>query len=332
MELIAKTQSERLIGPIAVSAEYDPASDLRESHTDCAGVQFRVLHTNGLVLIDVRSEVADCITTSLSFDSYIVAMVFHLDGDVRIITDDNGYENPMRLRNKEHNAELINGDRLDIRYEPGRMINSFIVLLSREFCLRILPQGPGKHNRVLNAINMGKRDKLSAGYMNLSQDMKRIIDDVRNCSRKGSFQRLCLEIKIAELLLLQFEQQQLQHAEQVERPLLHDADLERISEAKNILTDNYIHPPTIKDLALLIGMNETKLKAGFKNIYNSTIHAYTHRLRMQKAYQLLAKQHLLLKEVALQVGYRKPANFTAAFNVFFGIHPQKINHAKDVNI
>jgi len=42
---------------------------------------------------------------------------------------------------------------------------------------------------------------------------------------------------------------------------------------------------------------------------------------MQKAHELLTQKNLLLKEIAMQVGYQKPSNFTNAYKDFFGIHP-----------
>ncbi|MGO3161913.1 AraC family transcriptional regulator [Sphingobacterium sp. JB170] len=331
MELIASNLNGSKVAAITVSDGYDLGSELIEHpihHGDSFDEQFRLFHTDGLILIDVHSEVVEQITACLSFNSHIVAMVFHLEGDVNIMTTGGNHDVSIRMHGDEHNVEVINSKMLKVAYEPGAPVNSFIVLLSRGFCLRVMPQEHDRHNKLLSAVNEGNQSRLSPEFAPLSQDMKRIIENVRNCSRKGSFHRLCLEIKIAELLMLQLEQQYSLHAEQIERPMLHNADMEKIEEAKRILEVHYIQPPTIKDLALTVGLNETKLKADFKRIYNSTIHAYTQRIRMQKAHQLLTQKNLLLKEIALQVGYQKPSNFTAAFKEFFGVHPGDIGSIK----
>ncbi|MGO1669569.1 MAG: helix-turn-helix transcriptional regulator [Sphingobacterium sp.] len=332
MELTASNLNGTKIAAIAVSDGYDLGSELVENPIPNGYLfdeQFRFFHTDGLILIDGHSEVTQQITASLSFSSHIVAIVFHLEGNVNILTTGSGQDVSIRLHGDEHNVEVFDSKKLDIVYEPGATVNSFIVLLSREFCLRVMPQEHKRHDKLLNAVNDGTRSRLSPEFAPLGQDMKRIIENVRNCSRKGSFHRLCLEIKIAELLMLQLEQQYSLHAVQIERPILHDEDMGKIEEAKRILEGHYIQPPTIKDLALTVGLNETKLKADFKRTYNSTIHAYTQRIRMQKAHQLLTQKNLLLKEVARQVGYQKPSNFTAAFKEFFGIHPGDIGSIKE---
>ena len=324
MELIFNNRKMAEKASFAVTDGYNLGSDLKELFLGDGGIsdgQFRVFHTDGLILIDIHSQFSQRAALNVSFNNSVVAMLFHLDGDARIVERGVNHDSEIKLQRGKHNFEVFNSGNLKLLIEPVLSVNSFIILLSQEFCLRIMPQDYDSQDRLVKAVKEGHRISLSPEFALMGQDMKQIIEKVRNCSRKGSFHRLCLEIKIAELLMLQLEQQASMHSEQLAGPTMHDADVEKIEEAKNILEDQYIQPPTIKDLAGMVGLNETKLKTNFKKTFHSTIHAYTQRIRMQKAHELLTQKNLLLKEIAIQVGYQKPSNFTYAYKEFFGIHP-----------
>lgn len=97
-------------------------------------------------------------------------------------------------------------------------------------------------------------------------------------------------------------------------------DLARLHEARRLLVDTLAEPLTIPLLARAVGINSSKLKAGFRLLYGSTIHEYVLHARMQRAQQLLA-QGLPVNEVAQQVGYQHASSFSAAFTRHHGYPP-----------
>src|SRR5690606_609611 len=222
-------------------------------------------------LIDVHSHLSQRATANLSFKDNVLLIVFHLEGDVRIMDVESSHDAGLKLQRGEHKFEIFNANNLKIIYEPALMLNSFIVVLSPEFIHRIIPHNYSNQDDLIKAVMDGDRISLPLDFAPLSLDMKQIIEKVRNCSRKGSFHRLCLEIKIAELLMLQLEQQASWHSEQLARPAMHDADIEKIAEAKNIMEDQSIPPSTIKDPAGMVRINEPKLKTNFTYAFHSSM-------------------------------------------------------------
>lgn len=99
-------------------------------------------------------------------------------------------------------------------------------------------------------------------------------------------------------------------------------DLNRIYEARDYLAQRYVKPPSIPELARLVGINQTKLKAGFREVIGATIFRYVLQLRMQRAAELLLTREYNVAEVAYKVGYDYPANFTHAFKRFYGHLPR----------
>ena len=100
-------------------------------------------------------------------------------------------------------------------------------------------------------------------------------------------------------------------------------DLKRIYAARDHLAQHYASPPTIPQLARMVGMNQTKLKAGFKQTFQQTIYAYILQRRMEATAQLLVEREFSVAEIAYRVGYDYPANFSCAFKRYYGCSPRQ---------
>lgn len=99
-------------------------------------------------------------------------------------------------------------------------------------------------------------------------------------------------------------------------------ELNCIYETRDYLAQHFVAPPTISKLARMVGINQTKLKAGFKQALGMTIYQYIVKLRMEQASALLLDDEHSISSVAYQVGYDYPANFTIAFKKHFGVLPR----------
>ena len=101
-------------------------------------------------------------------------------------------------------------------------------------------------------------------------------------------------------------------------------DVNGIYEARDYLTQHYRNPPKIPELARMVGLNQTKLKAGFREVTKLTIYSYITKCRMERAADLLQNGNYGIAEVAYEVGYDYPANFTSAFKKFYGRLPRNV--------
>jgi AraC family transcriptional activator of pyochelin receptor len=99
--------------------------------------------------------------------------------------------------------------------------------------------------------------------------------------------------------------------------------VKKIRLAKKIIIEKMADPPTITELAKEIGLNEYRLKEGFKNIYGTTVFKYLNDYRLDVARQLLEQDHVKVNEAAYQIGYTNPSHFIAAFRKKFGVTPKK---------
>ncbi len=101
-------------------------------------------------------------------------------------------------------------------------------------------------------------------------------------------------------------------------------ELELASKTKDILLQDFISPPTIKEIAHLCATNESKLKKVFKKVYQITLYGYVQKLRLEEANLLLKEKNLTIGEIAKKVGYRHQGHFSKLFFATYGVYPKAL--------
>jgi AraC-like DNA-binding protein len=150
--------------------------------------------------------------------------------------------------------------------------------------------------------------------------MERIIHEIKNAPYTGHLKGLYLEAKSVELFL-----QQVQQFDLPEKPLrLTPADTARLHAVKSYIDQHYGEVCSISSLARMAGINQTKLKTGFKALFSHTVFGYVSDIRLQQAKQLLQDQKMPVNEVAELAGYKHPHHFSAAFKRKFGVLPREL--------
>ncbi|MCG9891790.1 MAG: AraC family transcriptional regulator [Thermosynechococcaceae cyanobacterium MS004] len=153
-------------------------------------------------------------------------------------------------------------------------------------------------------------------------EMQLILQQILHCPYQGAIKQMYLEGKVLELAALQFMQLAIG-----DRPLPNHAnfnrdDLERLHQAKAILREEFEHPPSILSLARRVGLNDFKLKQGFRQVFGTTVFGCLHDYRMEIACQLLAEGQLSVQQVARAIGYAHAGYFAKAFKQKFGMNPK----------
>jgi len=98
-------------------------------------------------------------------------------------------------------------------------------------------------------------------------------------------------------------------------------DRKRLVVARERLLQDLSDPPTIAELARETGLNQLKLKRGFKAMFGHSVYALFQRERMDRARQLLQRHGVA--ETAMMVGYSNASHFSAAFRKQFGVLPRE---------
>jgi AraC-like DNA-binding protein len=149
----------------------------------------------------------------------------------------------------------------------------------------------------------------------------RLLEEILHADSRGATRQLFLEAKGLELLALLVDELEL--VSQAMSPL-GQRDLERLECARLVLLSRIESPPSLPELARHVGLNEVKLKTGFRTLFGTSAFAYLRAERMELARRLLAQRGLSVTEVALRVGYANPSKFALAFRKHFGFPPSAL--------
>ena len=104
---------------------------------------------------------------------------------------------------------------------------------------------------------------------------------------------------------------------------LTDADIERLTLVRDTILKNIRYHYTIPYLAHTAGINEFKLKIGFKALFGQPVFDFLTDHRMRLATQLMQTNNYSIGEIAHRCGYSHSTNFCAAFRRRFGMRPSE---------
>ncbi|WP_316845270.1 AraC family transcriptional regulator [Pedobacter psychrodurus] len=164
--------------------------------------------------------------------------------------------------------------------------------------------------------------EISSENLPISLAMHSCINDIMNCHFTGGLKLLFLQSKCLELLALQAQAFE-EAAKKTESPSLKQYDKERIYYAREYLLANANHPPCLTELAKIAGINEFKLKHGFKEVFKNTVFGYLSDYKLMRAKELLADNSKDIKNISDELGYSSVQHFSNAFSKKFGISPGK---------
>ncbi len=204
------------------------------------------------------------------------------------------------------------------RISGRKPLRSILISPSEDY-LTQLSEGRFGVNSLENILN--PVDDFAMGtsfYMN--HDMHLAVDKIFNSTYAGAVGDLYLESQMLELLAHYLELS-VPNKRQKE---LKKEDRDRLYFAKEILLKKMEEPPSLKELSRLIGLNEYKLKKGFKHLFGLPVYKYLQVKRLESAHNLLIDSEISVQQAAYSVGYESLSSFSNAFLEKYGYRPSKI--------
>ncbi|MBN9061357.1 MAG: hypothetical protein BGP06_15485 [Rhizobiales bacterium 65-9] len=150
------------------------------------------------------------------------------------------------------------------------------------------------------------------------------MEQIFECRFDDVLRSIFLKSKILELLC-----EAIAHLNQMDRPTNNfripaaRREQARIETAALIYRKEMRNPPSLRDLALRLGLNRNKLNAGFREIYGLTPHEYSRRVRLEWAHDRISSGAMTISEACDAVGYASHSAFTRAYGDVFGYAPSE---------
>jgi AraC-like DNA-binding protein len=98
-------------------------------------------------------------------------------------------------------------------------------------------------------------------------------------------------------------------------------EVERMHEARDLLSSRLDSPPTLAEIATAVGTNDFALKRNFKAVFGQPVYSYMLSLRLAQARRLLLDTSMSVKEIAAAVGYVHCNHFSTAYRRAYGVSP-----------
>ena len=180
-----------------------------------------------------------------------------------------------------------------------------------------------KESSILKKL-LNKYERFSLAWsgenLSTSPDMWLLISDMMHSPFTGKMQEMYLNSKITQLLLLQIKN----FDSSVSVPRLLPYDEECILFIKEYIDENIGKELDLAMLSHLAGINRTKLKNGFKQLFGTPVHKYIMDQRMNIARHLLLSNDNSISEIAIKIGYKDTCHFSNAFKLRFGFPPSAL--------
>lgn len=254
----------------------------------------------------------------------VVTLYFNMKGKTTICNSH--FEKPFVLGKYQHN--LFYSQTGEGALQNNELsVNTFMIQCTRDAFLRIAEGANDTLKRFGDKVAGGKTAALSTDSLFMDIDMQQAINAVISCRYQPGLKKILLLSKTMELLVMQAEAYH-RALSATDQYLKNAYDRERIHYAREYLVRHIDMPPSLSQLARITGINEYKLKKGFKEVFGNTVFGYLSETRLELAKNELLEKTKTASQLAFELGYSSVQHFSSAFKKKFGVSPAKLGRCR----
>lgn len=223
-----------------------------------------------------------------------------------------------------HNIMYSKGLDIEVRNE-SEVIETFGIGFPKEIFLGFTQDSDDILKEFAENILAGKEVLISEKWGTVNPPIQNIIDEIRLNRYTGSIQNIFLFAKTLELLVHCVENYKSTSGLAFSY-LKSRSDKDKIIAARDYINERLDSPPNLSEIARAIGMNEFKLKNGFKEMFQSTIFGYLTEKRLNIGRLYLQDTDKSIAEISYELGYSSPQHFSNNFKQRFGKTPKSVRN------
>jgi AraC-like DNA-binding protein len=270
----------------------------------------------GFIVMTYQNEKPNIQLLEKEIDSSYIQFHFCLKGLCKFVFNNGNYV----LNISEENSLLLYNPQRDLpihlEVDPNTWVVSVLISIKKF-------HGLFSHEAdYITFLSDGNQDKKYYKDGHISPSTAIVLNQLINYNLNSTIKSLYFKGKAYELLSLYFNRAEDANIEQC--PFLVDeSNVVKIRQAKDIMINRILEPPTLAALASEIDLSLKKLKEGFKQIYGTTVFGFLFDYKMEVARKLLESGAHNVNEVGLKVGYSTASHFISAFKKQYGTTPKK---------
>jgi AraC-like DNA-binding protein len=257
-----------------------------------------------------------------SNSEHVVSMIFSLDGHSFF----NDRYNPLNMRPSSQSLNFFKEYQCTNLLDDHAHQHDYSIFLRKSFYMDLISQYlESAEDRIPMMIAQQQEFNTINDHIPSDAAVTGILTSMMQCPFQNEMREIFLREHIRALFIIQ-----LYHFNQVVtgRPLridthLSTADREKLQSVKEYIDKNFLNPASLESLTRDFGLNEFKLKSGFKTMFDTSPIKYLQGKRLTFALSLLRDTNKSIKEISYEIGYSHAANFTNAFVKKFGKAPER---------
>lgn len=246
-----------------------------------------------------------------------IELAFFLDGADVIKDSVNGKNGEYKLFHHYIYFTPENAD-VEIQFQKETSYKNLDIYVSKDY-FHQLAESSGLLKDFILKIDQNKAASLFPEGLPITPQMMGILLEIKKCTLEGLYKEYFIKSKILNLLLLIFEFAKNKEAKR--KTSINTLEIHKLMEVKEFIEGNLKSFYTIEQLSIKFGINEFKLKNGFKELFGDGVFHYASKLRMKEALYLLKNSDFSIKEIAYHLGYSSPSSFSVAFKNEVGVGP-----------
>jgi AraC-like DNA-binding protein len=247
-------------------------------------------------------------------------MIFSLDGQ-SVFKDP---FNPLIISPVSHSINLFRYYECRNLLDPNSHQHDIIFRLKKNFYSDLITNHLSSSDDRLSEMMLHQKEFNTINqHLPADAGILGILKNIMDCPFKGNMKSAFIREHIRALLTLQ-----LFHFNPIVtgKNIKHDSKINKrdediLQDVKKYIDQHFLDPASLETLSKRFGINEFKLKHGFKVLFDTSPMRYLQYKRLEFSLFLLRETDQTIKKIADEIGYSHAANFTIAFTKTFGNSP-----------
>ncbi len=279
-----------------------------------------IIDINDYTILLEEASTDNNLIDSCFFDEPVIAVAFYGAGDVGLKV-----KFDKQIKEFHHTKGMVLSFYADSKVEFEHHVSKLkplqcLVIATTIRNIDKLPNGEGQFlEQFLYQLIHPIDHYVEGPVFNMSPEMFQLVEQLFSNTYEGEIKMMFYKSHITALLSHYFGQLAKQ-----QNLKLNSSQLEKIIQAQEILLANLDNPPSLTELASIIGINTNKLKIEFKAQFGVPVFKYLQNERLKKAYHIIKNEKKTIQEAAWAVGYDSLGSFSNAFEKKFGYRPSQV--------
>lgn len=283
---------------------------------------FKKINFSGIRLLYGKLKFIKPQPVKMQSENPFIEMYFSLAGSRQVFFTQS--DNRSNIARGHHNTFYIPDTEFYVEPSADEEENiSLQIQLTEDYFKRFIPLSHPLLEPFIEQISKGNLSILSPCDLPITPEMYIVLNEIVHCEKEGIIKQLFIETHVLKLLQLQFEQYELAFVKKEQPVTIKEYDIEKLFKVKKMLDDNISYSHSLAELSRTSGLNDFKLKKGFKELFGCTVFSYLNDIRMKTAKKMLKETGKPIGEISEYCGYTYVQSFITAFKNKYGITPEK---------